>query len=255
VADAIAIAAGYSHSLALEMGGTVWSWGNNSNGQLGNNSLTPSPLPVKVLGLGNAIAVASGGDHSLALLDDGTVWAWGRNNYGQLGNSSTTDSKLPVQVQLPSSCYALAVAAGYDHSLARCADGTLKAWGRNSYGQLGDASTFSRSLPVSVRTLTAVVAMDGGGEFSVAVQADGSVWTWGRNTFDALGDGLGAPRSTPFRIIAPGSGAVDAVAGSYFALATFANGTAKGWGLNLSGQIGIGSTSMSVPTPAPVALP
>ena len=104
-----AVAGGSSHSLALKNDGTVWAWGNNTNGQLGDNSETQRLVPVKVAGQGgsgdltNVKAIAAGSSHSLALKNDGTVWAWGNNMYGQLGDGTNTPSSTPVQVKLPSS--------------------------------------------------------------------------------------------------------------------------------------------------------
>src|SRR5262249_3805744 len=93
-----AIAAGGYQTVVLKSDGTVWDWGSNSNGQLGNNSTVDSHVPVQVPGLSQVAAIAAGGNHTLALKVDGTVWAWGLNQFGQLGNNSTVDSHVPVQV-------------------------------------------------------------------------------------------------------------------------------------------------------------
>ncbi|MFZ5774640.1 MAG: RCC1 domain-containing protein [Thermodesulfobacteriota bacterium] len=128
--------AGYgSHSLALKNDGTVWAWGANSDGQLGDGTTTQRTTPVQVSGLTNVMAIAAGGDFSLALKTDGTVWAFGGNSLGQLGNGSTQDSAVPVQVSGLSGV--TAITAGGAHGLAVTADGVLWAWGRSSDGQLG----------------------------------------------------------------------------------------------------------------------
>ena len=99
------MAAGQYHSVALKSGGTVWAWGSDEYGQLGDSdAVTPdTSVPVQVINsdssaLAGVIAIAAGQQHSLAAKSDGTVWAWGRNDYGQLGNNSTTRSLLPVEV-------------------------------------------------------------------------------------------------------------------------------------------------------------
>ncbi|HLZ19882.1 MAG TPA: SdrD B-like domain-containing protein, partial [Smithellaceae bacterium] len=126
-----AIAAGYSHSLALKSDGTVWAWGNNGNGQLGIGTITNSYIPAQVSGLTDVIAIAAGGHHSLAIKANGTVWAWGYNGYGQLGIGTTTNSLTPVQVSNLSGI--TAIAAGGNHSLALTSSGGVRAWGLNSY--------------------------------------------------------------------------------------------------------------------------
>ncbi len=158
----IAIAAGQYHSLALCSDGTVVAWGVNSNGQLGtgNNDGTTNAVAVRVEGTpleeDTVIAIAAGHSHSLALLSDGTVTAWGFNLYGQLGNdtSGDADSNEPVAVSVAGTALSdktvIAIAAGHDHSLALCSDGTLAAWGNNEVGTLGDNSTTNRDVPVAV---------------------------------------------------------------------------------------------------------
>lgn len=142
------IAGGLSYSLALAKDGTVWAWGRNSYGQLGDGTTTTSSLPVQVKGsagtgtLSGITAIAANYMQSFALAEDGTVWAWGRNNYGQLGDGTITNSSLPVQVKNSAGTGVLsgitAIIAGGHHTLALAEDGTVWAWGRNQLGQLGD---------------------------------------------------------------------------------------------------------------------
>jgi alpha-tubulin suppressor-like RCC1 family protein len=134
-----ALSAGNSHSLALRTDGSVWAWGVNSEGQLGNGTLTLGNVPVRVTGLPVIKAISAGRNHSLALGVDGTVWAWGQNSFGQLGDGTTTRRLLPVSVTIPGG--AVAIAGGLNHSLAIAADGGVYAWGTNTYGQLGSRPT------------------------------------------------------------------------------------------------------------------
>ena len=168
--DAIAVSAGSLHSLALKSDGTVLAWGYNAHGQLGDGSTTSSSSPVVVSGLTDVTAIAAGENHSLALSRDGTVLAWGNNHYGQLGDGGTIpSSSSPVVVSGLTDV--IAVSAGADHSLALRSDGTVVAWGRNDFGQLGDGGTIRRSFPAPVRRLFAVTAIAAGGHHSLFVGA------------------------------------------------------------------------------------
>lgn len=185
----VAVAAGASHSLALRSDGTVWAWGANSSGQLGNGTEDDSPTPQPVKGLSDAIAIAAGRDHSLALKRDGTVWAWGSNSHHQLGNGGDRPIEaLPVQV------FGLtdvtAVDAAGDNSMALRGDGTVWVWGSNSYYQLGLAEL---TLAVDVGVPTQVPGLSNASEvacgrlsYSLAVQEDGTLWAWGWNRWIAL---------------------------------------------------------------------
>ena len=145
----VAIAGGGVHSLALKSDGTVWAWGRNDWGQLGDGSMTNRLTPVPVSGLTGVVAIAGGGVHSLALKSDGTVWAWGGNSSGQLGDGSMTNRLTPVPVSGLTGM--VAIAGGELHSLALSSDGTVWTWGYNVYGELGDGSTtIVRATPIPV---------------------------------------------------------------------------------------------------------
>jgi Tol biopolymer transport system component len=155
----ITIAAGHSHSIALKNDGTVWTWGSNSYGQLGDGSTTDRYTPIQVTGLTGIIAVASDRSHSIALKNDGTVWTWGLNSSGQLGDETTINRFTPVQVS--GIAGVIAIAGGGDHTIALQNDGTVWAWGNNG-GQLGDGTTTDRYTPVQVVGFTGVTAPSGG---------------------------------------------------------------------------------------------
>jgi hypothetical protein len=156
-ASAQTLAAGGNHTVRLKQDGTVWAWGYNGLGQLGDGTTTYRTTPVQVPGLSNVIAIAAGGTHTLALKQDGTVWAWGNNGMGQLGDGTTTYRRSPVQV--PGLSNGSAIAAGDHHTVLLKQDGTVWAWGHNSVGQLGDGTfTHQRVSPVQVIGLSNVSA-------------------------------------------------------------------------------------------------
>ncbi len=160
---ATAIAAGSYHSLAIGSNGTVYTWGSNSSGQLGNGTTNESDSPAAItLASGvTATAVAGGGAYSLAIGSNGKVYAWGFNSDGQLGNGTTTSSSTPVAITLASGVTATAVAAGYAHSLAIGSNGRIYAWGSNSAGQLGNgmSNTSPNPTPAMVNLPAGKIAL------------------------------------------------------------------------------------------------
>jgi alpha-tubulin suppressor-like RCC1 family protein len=254
-----AIAAGWSNSVALKSDGTVWAWGYNAYGQLGDNTTTDRHVPVEVVGAGGSghltgiIAIAAGPDDSVALRSDGTVWAWGSNSVGELGDNTTTDRHVPVEVVGAGGSGHLtgiiAIAAGGGHSVALKSDGTVWAWGYNGYGQLGDNTTTERHVPVEVvgaggsGHLTGITAIAAGDEHSVALKSNGTVWAWGSNGYGQLGDNTTTDRHVPVEVVgAGGSGhltGITAIAGGWLnSMALKSNGTVWAWGYNGAGQLG-----------------
>ncbi|MBW7928438.1 MAG: hypothetical protein H3C58_10225 [Fimbriimonadaceae bacterium] len=191
-----AIAAGSHHSLALRSDGSVWAWGSNEYGQLGDGTTTRRLSPVQVIGLTDAVAIAAGAGHSLAIRRDGSVWAWG--NGGTLGDGTTTGRLSPVQVVGLTDAVAIAAAG---HSLAVRSDGSVWAWGGNQYGQLGDGTTNVRLTPVPVVGLANATSVAAGGIHSLARLSDGTVWVWGYNVDGRLGDGTTTTQTAPVQAV------------------------------------------------------
>ena len=196
--SAAAVAAGGHHSLALKRDGSVWAWGYNYEGQLGDGTTMKRLMPVRVQDLDSVTAIAAGNDHNLALKSDGTVWAWGSNDDGQLGDGTTTSRAVPVR--LNGLANVVGIAAGSGHSLAVTSDGTVWAWGDNSLGQLGDGSTSDRPAPVQVQGLGAVTRIAAGDYHSLAITGDGAAWGWGSNGGGQLGNGSMTNRLAPVRV-------------------------------------------------------
>jgi alpha-tubulin suppressor-like RCC1 family protein len=229
-----------SHTIALKTDSSLWAWGADGAGQLGDNQPSPNQLAPAKVGTGFN-SIASGAMHTVAIKADGTLWAWGSNQYGQLGNGNTTQQNSPVQI---GSGYS-AVAAGANHTLAIKTDGTLWAWGWNFFGQLGDGTigdlTSVRSTPVQIGTGFTSVAANYG--HSVAVKTDGSLWAWGNNGTGQLGDGSKIQRTTPVQI---GTGFASVAAGNMHTVAIKTDGSLWAWGYNGNGQLGDGTTTMQL---------
>jgi len=231
---------GGHHTCVLKSDGTLWCWGNNGYGQLGDNTTTSRITPVQVVNLTNVVSIATGNAHSCALKSDGTVWCWGYNYYGQLGDGTTTNRLTPVQVSGLTNV--VSIALGYYHSCALKSDGTVWCWGYNGYGQLGDNTTTDRHTPVQVVNLTNVVSIATGNAHSCALKSDGTVWCWGRNGYGQLGDGTTTNRLTPVQV----SGLTNVVSialGYYHSCALKSDGTVWCWGRNGYGQLGDGTTT------------
>ncbi|HVV71402.1 MAG TPA: PQQ-binding-like beta-propeller repeat protein, partial [Verrucomicrobiae bacterium] len=239
--DPLAISVGYYHNLALKRDGTVWSWGYNSNGQLGDGTTVNRATPVQVSGLTGVIAISAGQTHSLALKSDGTVWAWGIGTYGRLGDGTGLERHTPVQVSGLTGV--IAISAGGYHSMALKSDGTVWACGNGYYGQLGQGVNNSDYYtPVQVPGFTGVVSISAGFLTSLAVKNNGTVWGWGQNNYYQIGDGTTTQRWSPVQTSGLTSVALASM-GVYHGLALKTDGTVWAWGNNAWGQIGDGTTT------------
>ncbi|MGE3843813.1 MAG: chitobiase/beta-hexosaminidase C-terminal domain-containing protein, partial [Vicinamibacterales bacterium] len=237
LSNVVAIAGGTYHSLALTSDGTVWSWGNNSQGQLGDGTTTDRATPT-ALGLTNIVAIAAGQWHSQAVASDGTRYAWGRNSTGALGDGTTIDRLSPVTISGVTSV--TTAAAGWAHSLVRRATGGVQSWGANGQGQLGVAGGGSSS-PITVTALSTIAQVVAGGDFGLALDTAGAVWSWGRNANGQLGDGTTVNHTTPAALTAP-TGVQAIAAGPYHVVALTSSAEVWTWGDNAHGQLGDGTT-------------
>jgi uncharacterized protein (TIGR03437 family) len=220
----VAVMGGQSYSLALKGNGTVWSWGDNAYGELGNGSYTNSSVPAQLNGLTGIVKIAGSAQYTVALKIDGTVWSWGyalgEFDVGLNGNA-------PVQVG--GLAGVSEIAAGSGHGLAVKSDGTVWAWGYNYFGTLGNGTNTDSDVPVQVSGLAGVSAVAAGAAHSLALKSDGTVWAWGDNTYWQLGTGADTSSNVPVQV----SGLTEVVAISAAgdsSLALRSDGTVWAWG-------------------------
>jgi alpha-tubulin suppressor-like RCC1 family protein len=278
----VIVRAGASFNLALRAGGTVWAWGDNSVGQLGDGTTSPSLTPRPVA-CGAAVgdpdhcsadghlkggqSISAGNAIALALLDNGAVLTWGNNSRFNNTNASITPVYVPCGVADVAHCSggvltkASQIAAGFSHDLVLLDDGTVLAWGTNNNGNLGNNQPgVPSATPVQVSGLSSgsnVAAITAGQNFSFALKSDGTVLAWGANAQGQLGDGSATSRSTPVHVVCrggdtPGSdfcssagylqGVSALAAGNASSFAVLNDSTVLSWGSNAAGQLGDGTT-------------
>ena len=237
--------------LALKSNGTVWGWGNNFSGQLGDGTSQTRTRPVQTVGLTNVKGLAAGDFFSAAVKTDGTVWVWGGT-----GILSTAPDINTTPVQMPAFTNVTAIAAGSRHLLMLRTDKTVWSIGTNEFGQLGDGTITRRTSPVQVTGLSGVARIAAGAEFSLALKEDGTVWAWGLNVNGTLGPGGGSmnfdAHPIPVQVTGLPAGMTSIAAGDRSCLAIASNGTVWGWGDNSSGQLGQGVTITQNPTPGQI---
>lgn len=253
-----AVSAGGKHMAALKNDGTVWTWGYNQYGQLGDNTSgdadKSAPVQVKVSAFNNltaVIAISAGFDHTLALKSDGTVWACGYNSSGQIGDDTLFDKNVATQVVDNAGTGFLSdiveVAVGTDHSVALANNSTVWAWGDNEWGQVGGGSVFPNHTaltPVQVvdvggtGALSNIKAIAAGGFFTLALAYDDTLYAWGRNDFGQLGNNSTIDSSVP--IVVNGiTGTVESIfAGDEHALVMTTDGNIWAWGKDEDDQLG-----------------
>jgi len=248
----IAVSAGGEYTCVRLPDGTVQCVGHNQFGQLGNGTLDDSSVLVAVSGLTTATQVAAGDEFACALLGDSTARCWGLGSSGQRGDGNF-DKISTVPVAVVGITGAAAVSSGYEHACALLGDHSMRCWGRNVDGQLGDGTrapldcvpgSCGSSTPVRVVGITSADAITAGAYHTCALLPDRTVQCWGRNDDGQLGDGTWSSSSTPVRV--GGLTGVAAVSGGgYHTCALLRDGTAQCWGQNDFGQLGNGTTTSS----------
>ncbi len=257
------VEAGFNHSLGLTSTGSVYAWGNGTEGQIGNGNHINADNPVFVDNFAGQgyLQVTAGGYHSVALSNTGAILAWGENTYGQLGNGTTIDSYVPVSPLNPNNLTWENISAGYLHTLAIQKTGgspnvgALWAWGSNAYGQLGDGTQTDRHAPVLIThpgVPSSWQMISAGERHSLAIAADGSLWAWGTNALGQLGTGNTAASSIPIAVMV-GTKWLTCSAGGIHSLAIRSDGTLWAWGSSMNGQVGNNSLSSAVLSPVKIS--
>jgi len=242
------VSCGRSHAVAIKTDGTLWCWGRNDFGQLGEVGTFLKLSPVTTFAGGtNWKQVGCGYNHTAAIKTDGTLWVWGRNISGQLGDNTTTQRNTPVTTFAGGTNWKQ-VAGGYGHTAAIKTDGTLWTWGSNGSGQLGDNTTTQRNTPVTTFTggnnwKQVACGQDLSFQSTAAIKTDGTLWTWGNNANGGLGDNTTTQRNTPVTTFAGGTNWKQVSSGGSATSAIKTDGTLWVWGRNYNGQLGINNTS------------
>ncbi|MBI3502328.1 MAG: T9SS type A sorting domain-containing protein [Bacteroidetes bacterium] len=273
----IKVEGGADHTVILKSDGTVWSFGRNTNGQLGDNTTINSSTPIQVHGTGNVgfltgiIDIGAGLRHSMALRNDGTVWTWGDNADGQIGDGTNTARLTPVQVKGLGNVGFLMnvtkISTSKRVSYALLSDSTVAAWGVDYAGQLGDGGTTARNYPDRVKGynfvgyLTGIIAIRGNCCSGTALKSDGTVWMWGESQYGQLGRGVvsSTPAQTPDMVHGVGNvGTLNNIiaigGGSYHIFAINNSGQLFGWGLEATGALGNGVNSGNQSSPVQINL-
>ena len=229
------VALGYYHSAAITKDGSLYMWGGNGSGQLGDGTTTDRYTPVKIMD--NVASVSLGNYHSAAITKDGSLYMWGSNVNGKLGDGTTTSSRdIPVKIM----DNVASVSLGSSHSAAITKDGNLYMWGYNYYEQLGDGTTTDRYTPIKIMDNVASVSL--GDCYSAAITKDSNLYMWGNNGYGKLGDGTTTKKTRPQRVA---SNVQSVKLGYNHTTVISKDGGLYTWGYNYYGQLGNGTTTDS----------
>ena len=231
------VSLGYWHSGAIKNDGSLWMWGDNGYGHLGDGTTTARHTPVKIMDNVKQVSLGSRyqGDHSGAIKNDGSLWTWGFNSYGQLGDGTETCRETPVKVM----DNVKQVSLGLGHTGAIKNDGSLWMWGRNDYGQLGDGTKWGcEKKPIKIMDNVKQVSL--GSYHSGAIKNDGSLWMWGNGDSGAVGNGNTRNQHTPVKVM---DNVKSISLGGWYSGAIKNDGSLWTWGYNGYGNLGDGTTT------------
>ena len=230
-------------SFGIQTDGTLWAWGSNTFGNLGDGTYVNESVPTRIGTANNWQTVVAGFYVTVALKTDGTLWAWGDNYNGEIGDGTTVDKSVPTQIGTANNWQTISKHG--DHTLAIKTDGTLWAWGSNYSGQLGDGTTTNRSVPTQIGTANDWLAISARTSHSIAIKTDGTLWAWGENYNGQLGDGTTTQRNSPTKIgVANNWKSISTSAANSHAIKS--DGSLWAWGNNASYQLGDGTSNQKM---------
>ena len=247
------VSGGYDQSMGIKTTGTLWTWGRNQHGQLGQGDTTTRLSPSQVGALTTWAKSSMGMTQAAAVKTNGTLWTWGYNDYGQLGQGNVTSLSSPVQVGALTTW--LDVACGYYATMAIKTDGTIWGFGYNYYGNLGQRDTTNRSSPVQVVGFTDWSCIASGRDHVLAVRSNGQLWAWGANGQGQLGQGNTTNYSSPVQVGTLTNWSTTApqlAGGRYTSFGVKTDGSLYAWGYNSLGQIGQPPTGANYSSPVQV---
>lgn len=235
----------------IKSDGTLWAYGDNIFGKLGDGTIVPKSSPIQI-GVFTTWKQISSASATLAIRNDGTLWSWGNNQWGQLGNETSQVNNVSQPQQVGSLTNWSQVSTRNDRVAAIKTDGTLWAWGSNSYGALGDGTEIPKSSPIQIGSLTNWSYVNCAFEDTFAIKTDGTLWSWGRDQEGVLGSGTtNTHRSSPVQIGTQTNWKTICGSGLYTVLAIKTDGTLWAWGSKDYGLLG-DNTQISKSSPIQV---
>lgn len=243
VVDVKQVVSGAYHSAALKNDGSVWTWGQNGSGQLGNGTTTASDpfqhYNPPYHSFDGAVSIAAGYSTTFAIKADGTLWGWGANSSYYLTTSSGGVYGTPRQRAGIDNLQSVSVGQSFVIALKK--DGTVWSWGSNTYGALGDGTTADRINPIQIPGLSNIVAVAAGYNYALALASDGTLWAWGTNNYGQLGIGNTTRQLSPVKVPIT-TNIKSIVAGQYSTYVLLQDGTLWDWGYN-NDNLGDGTTA------------
>ena len=184
--------------MGIRANGSLWGWGHNGSGRLGDGTATRSAVPIRIGDSYDWVSVSAGNAHTMGIRADGSLWGWGSNTRGRLGDGTTTARRVPTRIG--TSYDWVSVSAGGAHTMGIKSDGSLWGWGDNRSGLLGNGTTLSHNVPTRIG-IHSWVSVSAGTDHTMGIRADGSLWAWGNNRQGQFGTGqIPASATAPVRV-------------------------------------------------------